>query len=75
MAAAFPLEPPNQDSASASKSDKLLVNRDQRISPPDFAGGIVIFPGASTLPLCGGAFPDVPLSMRGCSFAAIAVIP
>jgi hypothetical protein len=24
MAAAFPLEPPNQDSASASKSDKLL---------------------------------------------------
>jgi hypothetical protein len=25
MAAAFPLEPPNQDSASASKSDKLLA--------------------------------------------------
>jgi hypothetical protein len=25
MAAAFSLEPPNQDSASASKSDKLLV--------------------------------------------------
>jgi hypothetical protein len=24
MAAAFPLEPPNQDSASDSKSDKLL---------------------------------------------------
>jgi hypothetical protein len=27
MAAAFPLEPPNQDTASASKSDKLLADR------------------------------------------------
>jgi hypothetical protein len=27
MAAAFPLEPPNQDSASDSKSDKLLGRR------------------------------------------------
>jgi hypothetical protein len=26
MAAAFSLEPPNQDTASASKSDKLLGN-------------------------------------------------
>jgi len=35
MAAAFSLEPPNQDSASASKSDKLLARVKAKSSSPN----------------------------------------